>query len=147
MSRRRRAFAGLVVAAALIAALALAAVALAKTTTLHASLSGSVEVPKGSPTGSGKATITLDATKGKVCWSFKSLKGVPGPTASHIHTGKAGKAGAVVVPLGGTFKTSGCTTGVSKSLIKKIIKTPSAYYVNVHNAKFPNGAARGQLHK
>ena len=138
--------AGGLVVSALLVSLAFAAIALGKTTTLHATLSGASEVPKAS-NGTGKATITLDATKGRVCWSFKSLKGIPSPSASHIHTGKSGKAGAVVVPLGAKFKTSGCQTGVSKSLIKKIIKTPGAYYVNVHNAKFPNGAARGQLHK
>jgi CHRD domain len=145
--RRRRALAGLVAAAALIAALALAAVALAKTTTLHASLSGSNEVPKGSASASGKATIKLDSSKGKVCWTFKSVKGVPGASAAHIHTGKSGKAGAVVVPLGAAYKSSGCQTGVSKSLIKKIVKTPGAYYVNIHNAAHPDGAARGQLKK
>jgi hypothetical protein len=142
----RRTFAGLVVTVAMLVSLALVAVAFGKTTTLHASLSGSSEVPKAS-TGSAKATITLDAAKGKVCWSFKSLKGIPGPTASHIHTGKAGKAGAVVVPLGAKFKASGCQTGVSKSLINKIVKSPGSYYVNIHNAKFPDGAARGQLKK
>jgi hypothetical protein len=147
MHSRRRTLAGLAVVAALVASLALAAVALGKTTTLHATLKGSAEVPKESSTGSGTATIKLDDVKGTVCWTFKSLKNMPSRTAAHIHTGKAGKAGAVVVPLGAKFKASGCQTGVSKSLIKKIVKTPSAYYVNVHTAKFPNGAARGQLTK
>jgi hypothetical protein len=142
----RRTLAGLTVTAAILASLVLVGAAFGKTTTLHASLSGSAEVPKAS-NGTGKATITLDDAKGKVCWSFKSLKGIPGASASHIHAGKAGKAGAVVVPLGAKFKTSGCQTGVSKSLIKKIVKSPGSYYVNVHNAKFPNGAARGQLKK
>jgi hypothetical protein len=147
MHVRRKAIAGLLVATALLASLALATVAVGKSTTLTASLSGSSEVPKGSPSASGKATIKLDKAKGKVCWTFKSIKGVPGPTAAHIHTGKAGKAGAVVVPLGGAFKTSGCQTGVSKSLIGKILKTPGAYYVNIHNGAHPDGAARGQLKK
>jgi hypothetical protein len=33
----------------------------------------------------------------------------------------------------------------SKSLISAIEKKPGAYYVNIHTAKYPAGAIRGQL--
>jgi len=32
-------------------------------------------------------------------------------------------------------------------VLKEIMGNPSAYYVNVHTAEFPNGALRGQLTK
>ena len=38
-----------------------------------------------------------------------------------------------------------CLTGLDKNLLKDIIRNPENYYVNVHNAPFPNGAVRGQL--
>jgi hypothetical protein len=36
---------------------------------------------------------------------------------------------------------------VDRELALAILKHPAAYYVNVHNADFPAGAARGQLSK
>jgi CHRD domain len=38
-----------------------------------------------------------------------------------------------------------CLSGLDKNLLKAIIRNPQDYYVNVHNAPFPNGAVRGQL--
>jgi hypothetical protein len=113
----------------------------AKTVTLNATLVGKVEVPKGSPTGKGSATITISGTK--VCWKFV-YSGIDKTTASHIHKAPAGKSGPVVVPFGAAFKPSGCTT-TTATLAKAIVAKPSAYYVNIHTVKYPGGAIRGQL--
>jgi hypothetical protein len=113
----------------------------AKTVKLEAKLAGKNEVPKADG-GSGEASIQITGTK--VCWQFTNLKNVAGATASHIHKGAAGVSGPVVVPLGASFKKTGCTTAPA-SMAKAILAKPSAYYVNVHTPKFPNGAARGQL--
>lgn len=128
-----------------IPALALAAVS-AGTKTFTATLLGSNEVmPTGAPKGSGKAVVTLNSGTGKVCWTFSSLKGISKVNASHIHKAPKGKSGAVVVPFfTGALKTKGCVKA-SKSLITAIEKSPSAYYVNIHTAKYPAGAIRGQL--
>ena len=114
-------------------------------TTLKATLKGSNEVPKAA-SGSGTATLTLDDKKGQVCYRF-TLKNVAKPTAAHIHQGKAGVAGPAVVPLftKTPSKLNGCVTAKT-SVIKSIEKSPAQYYVNVHTAQYPNGAARGQLH-
>ncbi len=111
---------------------------------LSAKLSGKAEVPKGEEEGSGLAVLHLNAAKGSVCWSYTKLHDVKGPQASHIHKGAPGKAGPVVVPLGGAYKAKGCTTA-SKKLVEAIESHPSAYYVNIHNAEYKAGAVRGQL--
>jgi hypothetical protein len=117
----------------------------AATKTLTVQMTGAQEVPKGSPTGSGSARISLNSSTGKVCFNLKWSK-IDAPTASHIHKAAKGKAGAVVVPLfaAAPAKHTGCVTA-SKTLVAAIIKTPSAYYVNIHSKKYPNGAIRAQL--
>jgi hypothetical protein len=127
-----------------IPALALAAASTA-TKSFTTTLLGSNEVPKGAPKGSGKAVITLNAGTGKVCWTFSSIKGISKVNASHIHKAPKGKSGPVVVAFfTGALKTKGCVKA-SKSVIRAIEKTPSGYYVNIHTAKYPAGAIRGQL--
>jgi CHRD domain len=107
-------------------------------------LAGKNETPKGAPKGKGVITLHLNAAKGTVCWDFKGVTGFDKPTASHIHRGAAKVAGPVVVPLGAAYKVKGCTKA-AKALVGKIEEHPNAYYVNVHSAKYPGGAIRGQL--
>jgi CHRD domain-containing protein len=129
-----------VVIAAIVPALALGSTA--KTVKLEAKLAGKNEVPKAAG-ATGEAFIQITGTK--VCWQFKELKGVAGALASHIHKAAVGKAGPIVVPLGGAFKMTGCTTAPSTTIASAIAANPKAFYVNVHTPKFPAGAARGQL--
>ncbi len=108
---------------------------------LHASLSGKVEVPKGDPDGTGTAEVKINGAT--VCWEIKASK-VGTLMAAHIHKGRAGVAGPVVVPFGKTYKAKGCVKA-PMAVAGAIKQNPSAYYVNVHNAKYPAGALRGQL--
>ena len=73
-------------------------------------------------TNKGKAEVTLNATTGKVCWEFKLAKIDGKPNQAHIHKGKAGVAGNVVVPLGANYKRQGCTSA-AKSLVKAILRS------------------------
>lgn len=111
---------------------------------LGAKLVGSVEVPKGAPKGHGIVNLTLSGAKGTVCWTFAGVAGIGKATAAHIHKGTPGKAGPIVVPFGAAYKAKGCTKA-AKSLIAAIESHPNNYYVNVHTAKYPAGAIRGQL--
>ena len=129
---------------ALIAALFLAVSAYAATKTLTTTMTGKAESPKGDPNGKGSAKITLNTATGKVCFRL-SWSGIGTPNAAHIHKGKKGVAGPVVVPIfGGAPKHTGCVKG-DKKTVASIAKNPGAYYVNVHNTKYPAGALRGQL--
>lgn len=132
---------GLTFLAALVVATSATAAA-QKTNSLHATLTGKAETPKGDPDGRGTAEIKI--TGRRVCWEIKVSR-VQTIVAAHIHRGGPGVAGPVVVPFGKVFKAKGCTT-TTAAIAAAIEKRPSAYYVNVHNAKYPGGALRGQLH-
>lgn len=110
---------------------------------LGAKLLGRNEVPKGSPKGHGIVNLTLDASKGSVCWTF-DITGIGKPAVAHIHKGLPGTAGGVVVPLGTSYKVKGCASAAKKT-VAAIESQPNAYYVNVHTTTYPGGAIRGQL--
>jgi CHRD domain len=115
-----------------------------KTFTVH--MTGPQEVPKGSPTGTGTFRYQLLPSTKQVCYSL-TWSNIGGTAlSSHIHKGARGKSGPVVIPLSSIapVKHSGCVKA-AKSLIQAIGAHPSRYYVNVHTAKYPGGAIRGQL--
>ncbi len=130
-----------------IAAVAVPSTALAsrsKGLEFEAYLTGGAETPKGAPAGKGTAKLTITGTK--VCWKFTGLKGLDSVTAAHVHKGKAGTSGDVVVPFfAGALKASGCVTAKA-AVAKAIARNPKGYYVNIHTKKYPAGAIRGQLH-
>jgi hypothetical protein len=116
---------------------------------LSARLTGAAEVPTpGDPDGTGRAVIRLNQGQGEVCFEL-TVSNIAPATAAHIHSGAAGVAGDVVVtltppPTDGSSK--GCVSA-SADLIKDIRQNPANFYINIHNADFPDGAVRGQLSK
>lgn len=141
----RKTVIGLVVSAlALVAVLAASAATSATSAKFEIALKGTNESPAAPASNKGRVELTLNAKTGKVCWEFK-LTHIDGkPNQAHIHKAKRGVSGNVVVPLGAAYKRQGCTTA-SKALVRSIMKSPAGFYVNVHNAKHPLGAMRGQL--
>jgi len=123
----------------------------AETVHLKATLRGSSEVPgPGDADGMGKSSVFLNQDATQVCFSIVVSDITLPATAAHIHTGRAGIAGGIVVPLEApddTGVSSGCVSDVDPALIKAIIAKPANYYVNVHTTEFPAGAIRGQLSK
>jgi len=115
---------------------------------LKATLTGSAEVPgPGDADGTGRVTLTLSAGKNQICYEL-AVSNVGNATAAHIHSGAADVAGPVLVmlkaPENGSAKDC---VALEQDKILDIIKNPDHYYVNVHNADFPDGAIRGQLAK
>src|SRR5829696_1823426 len=139
----------------LLTVLALTSIAADGGRTFTTTLTGEAEVNaegvpnQGDPDGIGTATITLNYGQGTVCWEI-TVSGITLPAAAaHIHEAPVTAPGPVVVPLSAPDAdgiASGCTS-VDREEIKEIIQHPEEYYVNVHNADFPNGALRGQLSK
>jgi hypothetical protein len=137
----------LFLAVALLLALVVAAPVSAGGRPFTTTLRGTSEVPAGDQDAVGTATVWVNPGTGTVCYSWSVSNAATPIFAAHIHLAVAGVAGPVVVPLPPTTPSSGtgCTTGVSRTLAMAIIQRPWEYYVNVHNAEFPTGAARGQL--
>ena len=112
-------------------------------------MSGKQEVPgPGDKDGKGTAELKVNAVKQKVCFTieYEGLSGTA--TAGHIHKGAKGDDGNIVVELFTTEQESpveDCVKVEKERTLKKIVKSPADFYVNVHDDEFPEGAIRGQL--
>jgi hypothetical protein len=121
------------------------------TTKYRAAINARSEVPK--PTGvkanaggTFSVTLTESGSDYSVKWTL-TYRNLTGPAAAaHIHRGKVGKAGPVVVPLCGPCR-SGRTGNapVSKAVVTAL--KGGSTYVNVHTARNKAGEIRGQIRK
>ena len=126
---------------------------------LTVGLNGANEVgTDGDPDGSGKIDLAFFGRRGPeqpayVCFDL-TTRNVETITALHIHVVDAGASnprtatgGVAVNLLGGTPVDEGddCVV-VDDAVLEGMVADPSDYYVNAHNADFPAGAVRGQLH-
>ena len=86
----------------------------------------------------------IDRTTGEICYVAVGARIEPA-TVAHIHVGDAGAAGPPVLMLeqAGPHIFVGCAT--DPTLAEALVAAPEDYYVNIHNAPFPDGALRGQL--
>jgi hypothetical protein len=138
----------LIAAAGLLAALAIPAFAAVGKTQLVSKLSGKKEIPgPGDADGKGAGTFKVNPAKGKFCFLIE-YENIEDASAGHIHKGDKANAGPIKIPLFEETTPSpakGCVTDVRERLLKKIAKDPKAWYVNLHNGEFPDGAIRGQL--
>ena len=136
------------------------AVANGNRTNLRADLSGANEVPPADPDGDGRARVELkvEEGRGEVCFSIR-FDDTGTPNRGHIHVGLSGANGGIVVPLfelaaapadprndelESRRRIEGCVPA-APAVLNDIAANPAGYYVNLHNARFPGGAIRGQL--
>ena len=107
-------------------------------------LTGGQEVPgPGDRNGRGQFSWSLDGKR--LCYLL-SVKKIQTAAAAHIHRGVRGVAGPIKVELQAPAPTAsaGCVD-LAPGFAKALRDHPRRFYVNVHNAKFPAGAVRGQL--
>jgi CHRD domain-containing protein len=122
----------------------------ADTVKLTANLRARFEVPKprGVPAGAtGLFTGTAVESandRARVTWrlTFSNLSGRA--VAAHIHTGRVGKAGGVMVALCGPCRSGQRGTARISHAQLRTIRAGSAY-VNVHTTKNAVGEIRGQV--
>jgi len=116
---------------------------------VSATLKASSEVP--APKGAAGATGTFSGKyvekkngSAVLTWKLTYAKLTGAASAAHIHLGRPGVAGAVLVPLCGPC-TSGKTgrTTITKANVEAI--EGGKAYVNVHTATNQGGEIRGQV--
>jgi hypothetical protein len=109
------------------------------------SLNGVNEEPDADLDGTGAANVTVNSSTGQVCVSLTST-GIADITAMHIHEGSVGVNGPIRVDFAVTSGTSAATcVTTSAAQAAAINAAPAGFYLNAHNADFPDGAIRGQL--
>jgi hypothetical protein len=155
MVKRRLMFASAAVVAGAIGA---GGVATARSSHEHffVTLHGSQEVPPADPDGRATALLDIDTESGKICWDLRFTR-IGTPTMAHIHNAPKGVNGQIKVfffandthPLPDPDllergRAKGCNDE-DPTLAADIAQHPDQYYVNIHNARFPGGAVRGQL--
>ena len=91
------------------------------------------------------ARIAINDATNQVCTDLE-VRNISAVTAAHIHEGRAGVNGPPVITLDAPDDddSDDCDT-VSDVLVDRLRRNPSAFYVNVHTADYPNGAIRGQI--
>lgn len=124
--------------------LSLASLAQAAPVTLTADLSGKNEVANGDENATGNGSVVIDVEAKTVKWTI-TTKDLEDPVAAHIHSGKAGTNGGVVVNFGKDL--TGTLSDQKAEDLSAILANPGDYYINVHSKTNPAGAARGQLKK
>lgn len=117
-------------------------------------LTGAQEVPAivTAATGEGTAVISPD---GSTITYIVTYSGLSGPAAAaHIHTGAAGVAGGVILPLvvsaspmvgtltAANFTPSGAITTFAQAVAA--LQAGNTYF-NIHTAAHPGGEIRGQI--
>ena len=133
-------------------------IALAQNEKFKAKLSGQEEIPPVQTTASGKAWFKPMQDK---VWFKLNVTDMQGVTQAHIHTGKQGENGPILVTLyksdtpqsiNGKLAYGNITANLLEGPMKgkQISDLATAMsngttYVNVHTEKYPNGEIRGQI--
>jgi CHRD domain len=119
----------------------------------RAFLSGDQEVPVaggpkvGDPDARAVGFVRARSTSVDYSFAWVGLT----PTLGHIHQGRFGVNGDVKVLFFNTplpesiIAMSGSVSNVDSVLTRQIRTSPREFYLNLHSADFPGGAARGQL--
>ena len=122
----------------------------AETYKVSATLNATQEIPKQAvkapnATGAFSGSYVEHGKTATLKWKLTYSRVSGKATAAHIHLGKRGVAGNVIVPLCASNCHSGMTG--SATISEKVVAQLEAgkTYVNVHTGKNPAGEIRGQV--
>ena len=133
-------------------------IVLAQNQKFNAKLSGQQEVPPVQTTASGMAWFKPMQDK---VWFKLNVTDMQGVTQAHIHTGKQGENGPILVtlyksntpqPINGKLAYGNITANLLEGPMKgkqisdlTTAMSNGSTYVNVHTEKYPKGEIRGQI--
>jgi hypothetical protein len=112
--------------------------------------------PNLNPNATGTALVTINPGQEEVCYDIvvsnidEPVEPAPGLGSAHIHgplpsTGIAVDLKASFTQIGpSTFEATGCVSADRETLIA-ILRNPELFYINIHTALEPGGAAQGFL--
>jgi len=146
----RRLLSALVLACMAMAAgtLAYTASATVPTNKLYTMMTGAQEVPgPGDANARGIALLNVRPASGEVCVNVRFSRIDGTLSGMHIHEGKRGVAGPIVINLTAALSNNGVGCGAaSAATISALRMNPRRFYLNVHSEPaFGGGAIRGQL--
>jgi hypothetical protein len=119
----------------------------ADTQSLTAAMTAAEETPPGPDGGAGTGKFTIDEAAGAFCYEVTWNDKTGEPNNGHIHRGKKGSPGPVVINLGALPGTPKDCVKADAAVLKEIAANPEGFYVNLHTNRYPTGAIRGQLQK
>jgi hypothetical protein len=133
-------------------------IVLAQNQKFNTKLSGQQEVPPVQSTASGMAWFKTMQDK---IWFKLNVTDMQGVTQAHIHTGKQGENGPILVtlyksdtpqPINGKLAYGNITANLLEGPMKgkqisdlTTAMSNGSTYVNVHTEKYPKGEVRGQI--
>ena len=138
----------LIVATAAAALLVVSLAGAAENYTVGATLRNTTEVPRAKGAtfakGSFSGKYVENKTGATLTWKLTFTRLTGKALAAHIHKGKRGQAGPVVVPLCGPCRNGQAgKVHISKAVVAALEGNNA--YVNVHTAKNAAGEIRGQV--
>lgn len=113
---------------------------------LNARLQGSQEGPVNPSTGTGFSNVLLERSTNKVWLTGSYANLTTNISNQHIHMGRAGINGGVIIGLTNSGGTSGTLHGsgtFTDAQEDSLINAKT--YVNVHSTTYPGGELRGQI--
>jgi hypothetical protein len=122
----------------------------------HATLNSASEVPRTNSPATGRAALAIARNGRSIAYRLQATGLTGPPMAAHIHLGRPGQAGGVMItlsgqqfalPLQGRATAAQFTATGNVKTFRQALKAIRAgrTYVNIHTARYPAGEIRGQV--